>query len=107
MKIFKKITFLIVLLVSTTSLTASAETADEETYNTGIMENDELPTMEFDFGPSADAVAPGGGPGTVPGFDDNLQDVPVDGGISILLGAGLAYGAARLRKKKEDSDLFI
>jgi hypothetical protein len=106
MKIFKKITFLIVLIVATTSLTASAETADEETYNTGIMENDELPTMEFDFGPSADAVAPGGGPGTVPGFDDNLQDVPVDGGISILLGAGLAYGAARLRKKKEDSAII-
>ena len=96
-----------VLLVATTSLTASAETAEEESYNTGIMENDKLPTMEFDFGPSADAVAPGGGPGTVPGFDDNMQDVPVDGGISILLGAGLAYGAARLRKKKEDTDLFV
>jgi hypothetical protein len=107
MKIFKKITFLIVLLVALTSLKVSAETADEETYNTGIMENDKLPTMEFDFGPSADAVAPGGGPGTVPGFDDNTQDVPVDGGISILVGAGLAYGAARLRKKKEDTDLFI
>ena len=106
MKIFKKITFLIVLLVSTTSLTASAETADEETYNTGIMENDELPTMEFDFGPSADAVAPGGGPGTVPGFDDNTSDVPVDGGISILVGAGLAYGAARLRKKKEENEIL-
>ena len=96
-----------VLLVVTTSFTASAETADEDNYNTGILSNDELPTMEFDFGPSADAVAPGGGPGTVPGFDDNMQDVPVDGGISVLLGAGLAYGAARLRKKKEDTDLFI
>ena len=106
MKIFKKITFLIVLLVATTSLTASAQTADEESYNTGIMENDELPTMEFDFGPSADAVAPGGGPGTVPGFDDNTSDVPVDGGISILVGAGLAYGAARLRKKKEENEIL-
>jgi hypothetical protein len=106
MKLFKKITFLIVLLVATTSLKVSAETADEETYNTGILSNDKLPTMEFDFGPSADAVAPGGGPGTVPGFDDNTQDVPVDGGISVLLGAGFAYGAARLRKKKEDSTIF-
>ena len=106
MKIFKKITFLVVLCL-TASLKVSAETADEDNYNTGILSNDELPTMEFDFGPSADAVAPGGGPGTVPGFDDNTQDVPVDGGISVLLGAGLAYGAARLRKKKEDSDLFI
>ena len=95
------------LIVATTSLSVNAESADEESYNTGIMENDKLPTMEFDFGPSADAVAPGGGPGTVPGFDDNTSDVPVDGGISILLGAGFAYGASRLRKKKEDTDLFI
>ena len=107
MKIFKKITLLMLLLVATNSLTVSAQTADEESYNTGILSNDELPRMEFDFGPSADAVAPGGGPGTVPGFDDNTSDVPVDGGISVLLGAGLAYGAARLRKKKEDTDLFI
>ena len=106
MKLFKKITFLIVLLVATTSLKVSAETADEETYNTGILSNDKLPTMEFDFGPSADAVAPGGGPGTVPGFDDNTSDVPVDGGISVLLGAGFAYGAARLRKKKEETTLL-
>ena len=94
------------LLVATTSLNLRAETADEESYNTGIMENDKLPTMEFDFGPSADAVAPGGGPGTVPGFDDNTSDVPVDGGISILLGAGLAYGASRLRKKKEPTTIL-
>jgi hypothetical protein len=106
MKIFKKITLLMMLIVATTSLTANAETADDESYNTGILSNDELPTMEFDFGPSADAVAPGGGPGTVPGFDDNTSDVPVDGGISILLGAGLAYGAARLRKKKEDNSIL-
>lgn len=106
MKLFKKITLLVALCL-TASLNVSAESADEENYNTGILSNDELPTMEFDFGPSADAVAPGGGPGTVPGFDDNSQDVPVDGGISVLLGAGLAYGAARLRKKKEDTDLFI
>jgi hypothetical protein len=106
MKLFKKITFVIVLIVATTSLTASAETADEESYNTGILSNDELPTMEFDFGPSADAVGPGGGTGVVPGFDDDIQDVPVDGGISILLGAGLAYGAARLRKKKEENSIL-
>ena len=106
MKIFKKITFLVVLCL-TASLKVSAETADEDNYNTGILSNDELPTMEFDFGPSADAVGPGSGGGIVRGFDDNEQDVPVDGGISVLLGAGFAYGAARLRKKKEDTDLFI
>jgi hypothetical protein len=105
MKIFKKITFLIALCL-TASLNVSAESADEENYNTGILSNDELPTMNFDFGPSADAVAPGGGPGTVPGFDDNTSDVPVDGGISILLGAGFAYGASRLRKKKEETTIL-
>ena len=105
MKIFKKITFLIVLCL-TASLNVSAESADEENYNTGILSNDELPRMEFDFGPSADAVGPGSGSGTVPGFDDNTSDVPVDGGISILLGAGLAYGAARLRKKKEENSIL-
>ena len=94
------------LLVATNSLTVSAQTADEESYNTGILSNDELPTMEFDFGPSADAVGPGSGGGIVPGFDDNEQDVPVDGGISVLLGAGFAYGAARLRKKKEETTLL-
>ena len=106
MKIVKKITFLMMLLVATTSLNLSAQTEDEDTYNTGIMENDKLPTMEFDFGPSADAVAPGGGPGTVPGFDDQTNDIPIDGGISVLLGAGLAYGAARLRKKKEENTIL-
>jgi hypothetical protein len=105
MKILKKITFLIALCL-TTSLNVSAESADEENYNTGILSNDELPTMNFDFGPSADAVASGGGPGTVPGFDDNTSDVPVDGGISILLGAGFAYGASRLRKKKEETTIL-
>jgi len=105
MKIFKKITFLIVLCL-TASLNVSAESADEENYNTGILSNDELPRMEFDFGPSADAVAPGGGPGTVPGFDDQTNDIPIDGGISILLGAGLAYGAARLRKKKDETTIL-
>jgi hypothetical protein len=79
----------------------------EESNNSGVLSNDDLPSMNFDFGPSADAVAPGGGPGTVPGFDDNTSDVPIDGGISLLLGAGLAYGAAKLRKKNEDSDLYF
>jgi hypothetical protein len=107
MKLFKKITFLIVLLVATSSLTVSAEIADEEeeSYNNGILSKDDLPTMQFDFGPSADAVA-GTSPGTVPGFNDQVNDIPIDGGISILLGAGLAYGAARLRKKTEEDDII-
>jgi hypothetical protein len=31
-----------------------------------------------------------------PGFDDDVNDVPVDGGIAILLVAGLSYGAKRI-----------
>ncbi len=98
---FKKYFFL--LFICMCVLNANAE----ESNNTGVLSNDDLPSMNFDFGPSADAVAPGGGPGTVPGFDDNTSDVPIDGGISLLLGAGLAYGAAKLRKKNEDSDLYF
>ena len=43
---------------------------------------------------------------TTGGFGDEPEDVPVDGGISILLVAGLAYGAARLRKKKEETTIL-
>ena len=31
-----------------------------------------------------------------------MGDVPVDGGISLLLAAGVAYGASRWRKDKEN-----
>lgn len=31
-----------------------------------------------------------------------MGDVPVDGGISLLLAAGVAYGASRWRKEKEN-----
>jgi hypothetical protein len=34
-----------------------------------------------------------------PGFDDNVADVPVDGGLGLLLAAGVAYGASRRRKR--------
>lgn len=39
---------------------------------------------------------PGGG-GTG-GFDDEPQDVPVDGGIVLLAAAGAAYGYKKLKK---------
>jgi hypothetical protein len=35
-----------------------------------------------------------------PGFDDDVQDTPIDGGVSLLLAAGLAYGLARKAGKK-------
>ncbi|MFA9213510.1 MAG: PID-CTERM protein-sorting domain-containing protein [Candidatus Methylacidiphilales bacterium] len=40
---------------------------------------------------------PGGSTGG--GFDDEPQDVPVDGGISILAIAGAAYGCKKLKSK--------
>jgi hypothetical protein len=38
---------------------------------------------------------PGSGGG---GFDDEPQDVPVDGGIVLLAAAGAAYGYKKLKK---------
>ena len=38
-------------------------------------------------------------PGSTGGFDDEPQDVPVDGGISLLAIAGAAYGYRQFRKK--------
>ncbi len=95
------------LLICMCAFLINANAAPEESNNTGVLSNDDLPTIDFDFSPSADAVAPGGGSGTVPGFDDNTSDVPIDGGISLLLGAGFAYGAAKLRKKRDDTDLYF
>ena len=38
-------------------------------------------------------------------FDDNVADyVPVDGGLSLLLAAGAAYGARRLRRRRREDD---
>jgi len=39
-------------------------------------------------------------PGSTGGFDDEPQDVPVDGGISLLAIAGAAYGYKKLKAKK-------
>ncbi len=35
-----------------------------------------------------------------PGFDDDVTDTPIDGGISLVMAAGLAYGATKLKKAK-------
>ena len=68
--------------------------------------DDELPAIDFestynDIEPSDD-----GGSADAPGFGDDIGDVPIDGGISLLVGAGFAYGAARLRKKKEKDEII-
>lgn len=39
-------------------------------------------------------------PGSTGGFDDEPEDVPVDGGIVLLVAAGAAYGYKKLNAKK-------
>lgn len=34
-----------------------------------------------------------------PGFGDDVPDVPIDGGLSVLLIAGAAYGVKKVRSK--------
>jgi len=36
-----------------------------------------------------------------PGFSDDVDDVPVDGGISLLVAAGIGYGAKKMRDKRQ------
>ncbi len=36
-----------------------------------------------------------------PGFGDDVEDVPVDGGLSLLVAAGVGYGAKKLREKRK------
>jgi len=36
-----------------------------------------------------------------PGFDDDVSDVPVDGGLSLLVAAGIGYGAKKMRDKRQ------
>ncbi len=41
-----------------------------------------------------------------PGFDDDVADVPIDGGLSLLVAAGVGYGAKKIndaRKKKNEN----
>lgn len=34
-----------------------------------------------------------------PSFDDQVLDTPIDGGLSLLVAAGVGYGAKRLRRR--------
>ncbi len=36
-----------------------------------------------------------------PGFDDDVEDTPIDGGITLVLVAGAAYGAKKLKSLKD------
>ncbi|MFZ6666305.1 PID-CTERM protein-sorting domain-containing protein [Peijinzhouia sedimentorum] len=42
-----------------------------------------------------------GGP---PSFTPDVLDNPIDGGLSLLLGAGAAYGAKKLRDRRRRSE---
>lgn len=36
-----------------------------------------------------------------PGFTDDTNDVPIDGGLSLLVAAGVGYGAKKIREKRK------
>jgi hypothetical protein len=55
---------------------------------------------------STPTVPPGGGSDNVdanpPELGGGDPGAPIDGGLSVLLAAGAAYGVKRMRKKKDD-----
>lgn len=36
-----------------------------------------------------------------PVFDDDVNDVPIDGGLTLLVAAGIGYGAKKIREKRK------
>ena len=42
-----------------------------------------------------------------PGFDDDVEDTPIDGGVSLLVGAGIAYGVKRIYNYKKESKSHV
>ncbi len=36
-----------------------------------------------------------------PGFGDDVSDVPLDGGLSLLVAAGVGYGAKKMHQKRK------
>lgn len=36
-----------------------------------------------------------------PGFGDDVPDVPIDGGLSLLIAAGAGYGAKKIHEKRK------
>ncbi len=71
-----------------------------------VTADDELPAIDFSSTYNDTEPSDDGGSADAPGFGDDIGDVPIDGGISLLVGAGFAYGAARLRKKKEEDEII-
>jgi hypothetical protein len=71
-----------------------------------VTADDELPAIDFESTYNDTEPSDDGGSADAPGFGDDIGDVPIDGGISLLVGAGFAYGTARLRKKKQENDII-
>ena len=38
-----------------------------------------------------------------PGFGDDVEDVPIDGGLSLLVAAGVGYGAKKLKERRNNN----
>jgi len=36
-----------------------------------------------------------------PGFDDDVNDVPIDGGLSLIVAAGIGYGMKKVADKRK------
>lgn len=36
-----------------------------------------------------------------PGFGDDVDDVPLDGGLSLLVAAGVGYGVKKVKERKK------
>ena len=69
-------------------------------YNTSTSGNGEFSPSEASDAeppPFDDDVEP-----SVPSFDDDVQSVPIDGGLGLLLAAGVGYAANRMRKRKQN-----
>ncbi len=39
-----------------------------------------------------------------PGFDDEVTDTPIDGGIAILIASGLIFGAKKIKKSSTETE---
>lgn len=37
-----------------------------------------------------------------PGFGDDVNDVPIDGGLSVLVAAGIGYGLKKMKTKSNN-----
>ena len=60
-----------------------------------------LPTLLFIIALSDIVLAQPGSGGPSPGTPAGPTDIPLDGGISLLLAGGVAYGIKHLRNRRE------